>query len=705
MVQFPWSEQKSTSITEQGENEDENQGRGNWSSKLDFLLSCLGYAVGLGNVWRFPYLCYRNGGGLFFIPYSIALAFIGIPILMLELTLGQYSSSGPLTCWKFSPIFTGIGYAMNCVSSFVGIYYNIIMAWALFYLFDSFRSDLPWHSCGDWSTNLCYYNVKILNTNGSNCTEACKKNQFNNQSQIQWTANETQGICYLESLKNKKEGVRAFCNETEAKKYFPRVLASQEYFDRYVTGSAYSQGFFDLGEVHWQLVLCYLLAFVFVVLALSKSIKTSGKVVYFTATFPYLVLVILLIRGLMLEGSDKGIHFYLTPEISKLSEAQVWKDAAVQIFFSLSAAQGGLVALASYNKFHNDVIRDTLIVAFGNCLTSFFAGFVIFSYLGHLSDFLGVPVKEVAKSGPSLTFVIYPFAVTQLPVAPFWSILFFLMLITLGVDSEFVLVETVVTSLMDKFPKLREQKLLTVIGVCVVMFLLGLTMTTNGGIYMLEIMDTYAGGWSVLFIAIFECISIAWIYGVFRFLDDLQLMVGERFCSCIPFVALKFWWVVCWCCATPVLCAIIMIFSWVDYTGLANSAHYNVYADLIGWGMTLAIILSIISTAIYVVAREYGSIEERLRVAFSPSVEWGPALVKYRHEAENHTKKYSETFVIDVVHHTESRASKGSEIMEMSTVGGIENKCYTMHDEGHDNRIKTKNDLKKTELIPVPQTC
>ncbi|XP_062594976.1 sodium- and chloride-dependent neutral and basic amino acid transporter B(0+)-like [Saccostrea cucullata] len=331
-----------------------------------------------------------------------------------------------------------------------------------------------------------------------------------------------------------------------------------------------------------------------------------------------------------------------------------------------------------------------MIVGFGNCLTSIFAGFVIFSYLGHLSYILGVPVDEVATSGPSLAFVVYPFAVTQLPIAPLWSILFFLMLLTLAVDSEFVLVETVVTSLMDKFPKLREQKLPTVIGVCVVMFLLGLTLTTNGGIYMLEIMDTYSGGWGVLFIAIFECISVAWIYGVFRFLDDLQLMVGARFCHCVPFVVLKFWWVICWGCVTPVLCAIIMIFSWVDYTGLANKAHYNVYADLIGWGMTLTIILSIIGTAIYVVVREYGNIMERLRGAFSPTTEWGPALVKYRQEAENHTMKYTNTFVIDV-HHTESRESKGSEIMEMSTVGGIENKCYIIHGEEDNNRPNAEN--------------
>lgn len=118
-----------------------------------------------------------------------------------------------------------------------------------------------------------------------------------------------------------------------------------------------SDGIEDMGPVQWHLCLCLLAAWIVIFLCLIKGIKSSGKVVYFTATFPYFVLVILLIRAVTLPGAYEGITFYMVPDWSRLSDITVWEGAAVQIFFSLSVAGGGLITLASYNRFHNNILR------------------------------------------------------------------------------------------------------------------------------------------------------------------------------------------------------------------------------------------------------------------------------------------------------------------------------------------------------------
>jgi len=66
------------------EEEDEELDRGHWGSKAEFILSCIGFSVGIGNVWRFPYLAYKNGGGAFLVPYFILLIFVGKPMYYLK---------------------------------------------------------------------------------------------------------------------------------------------------------------------------------------------------------------------------------------------------------------------------------------------------------------------------------------------------------------------------------------------------------------------------------------------------------------------------------------------------------------------------------------------------------------------------------------------------------------------------------------------
>lgn len=150
-----------------------------------------------------------------------------------------------------------------------------------------------------------------------------------------------------------------------------------------------------MGPVKPTLALCVFGVFVLVYFSLWKGVKSSGKAVWVTALAPYFVLIVLLFRGVTLPGSAEGIRYYLTPEWEKLKNTRVWIDAASQIFFSLGPGFGTLLALSSYNKFNNNCYRDALLTSSINCLTSFLAGFVIFSVLGYMAQVQNVDIDKV----------------------------------------------------------------------------------------------------------------------------------------------------------------------------------------------------------------------------------------------------------------------------------------------------------------------
>ena len=118
--------------------------RSSWGGKLEFFLSALSYSVGLGAVWRFPYLCYRNGGGAFLIPFALFLFIVGVPIMFMELSVGQFTNRGPVLSWYMIPIFRGVGLSMNIINNYVNIYYILIIGYSLYYLVLSLNSTLPW---------------------------------------------------------------------------------------------------------------------------------------------------------------------------------------------------------------------------------------------------------------------------------------------------------------------------------------------------------------------------------------------------------------------------------------------------------------------------------------------------------------------------------------------------------------------------------
>ncbi|XP_010846228.1 PREDICTED: sodium- and chloride-dependent creatine transporter 1-like [Bison bison bison] len=252
-------------------------------------------------------------------------------------------------------------------------YYIMVLAWGFYYLVKSFTTTLPWATCGHtWNTPDC---VEIFRH------EDC--------------ANATMANLTCDQLADRRSPVIEFWEN--------KVLRL-------------SEGLEVPGALNWEVTLCLLTCWVLVYFCLTllalglpgSQLSTASfgshaarppQIVYFTATFPYVVLVVLLVRGVLLPGALDGIIYYLKPDWSKLASPQVWIDAGTQIFFSYAIGLGALTALGSYNRFNNNCYKDAIILALINSGTSFFAGFVVFSILGFMATEQGVHISKVAESG------------------------------------------------------------------------------------------------------------------------------------------------------------------------------------------------------------------------------------------------------------------------------------------------------------------
>ncbi|XP_033637103.1 sodium- and chloride-dependent taurine transporter-like [Asterias rubens] len=574
--------------------------REQWSSKLDFLLALIGFSVGLGNVWRFPYLCYKNGGGAFLIPYLICLVIGGVPLLLLELGLGQLMAQGGIGVWKLAPLFKGIGIASFVIVTLLNIYYNVILAWSLYYLFMSFAAVVPWSHCNNpFNTDLC----KDPTGYGVQGTDLWRCDYINK--------NETYptDVPLITDLTNATDD-QLNCTVIGATN---RTSSVTEFWERKILQIHLSTGLEDIGGFNWQLTLCLLLAWALVYLCVFKGVKSSGKVVYFTATFPYIFITILFVRAITLENAVEGLKFYVEPNATRLLDGKVWLDAATQIFFSYSLGLGNMAALGSYNAYNHNFFRDGIIFAVVNSGTSLYSGVVIFAVLGFMAGQQGVPVADVVESGPGLAFIAYPEAVVQMPITPLWAILFFVMLLLLGIDSEFVGVEGMITAIIDFFPSMQRgnKRPLFVLGICTMLFLAGLPMTCHGGMYVFQLFDNYAAsGFALLWVAFFEATVIGWVYGAENLYRDFEDMLGWR-----PNPYLK----ICWMVVTPVFTLGICIFSLVSYRPLEFGDYsYTEVGQAIGWLMALASMVQIPFFVVYQMIMAQGSLKERWVLLTTP---------------------------------------------------------------------------------------
>ena len=415
--------------------------RENWGSRSGFVLASIGSAVGLGNVWRFPYECYSHGGSAFLIPYIVAMIVIGVPLLIMEFSLGHLTQqAAPGAFAKVGRRWEFVGWWPIVLSFVIVCYYTVVLAWCLNYLIFSFSTHLPWSG-----------------------------------------------------------------------------RAHEFFFNDYLQVTAG----YHLGSLRMPIVFSLAAIWVVTYLCIFKGVKQVSKVVFWTVPIPWVMLIILMIRGLTLKGAIGGLEYFLEPDWTVLKQSGVWRAAFGQVFFSMSLAFGVMVTYASFLHRKSDLNNNALIVGLADFATSFVAGIAVFATMGALAFQQGKPVEQILAKSESvgLAFVAYPQALSELPWWPnAFAVVFFIALLFLGIDSAFSITEAALASLIDKTGWNRKRVLFVM---SIVGFAVGLIFVTQGGINWLGIVDKFVntGTWGIIFVGLIECVVLGWFFDIRKLRD------------------------------------------------------------------------------------------------------------------------------------------------------------------------------------------
>jgi NSS family neurotransmitter:Na+ symporter len=401
-----------------------------WRSRTGFVLAALGSAVGLGNIWRFPYLAYRNGGGAFLIPYLIAIAVIGMSLMLAELTIGhRFRSSQPKVFHSGKKGWEIAGWwAISVGMLGVTLYYCAIIGWTVNFLLYSFT--LSWEPDPQSSFFKTFLGL-------------------------------TSGPTVIGGLR------------------IPIVIST---------------------AIVWA--ACWAVVSRGIAHGIERALKAMMPLMI-------LLLVTLMVWTIFLPGAGAGIAAYLKPDFSKLLVPRVWTEAVGQTFFSLSLGFGIIVAYARYLPRDANLSADARWIVLGDSSFAIFAGFVVFGTMGFMAQLKGLPIGEVVKGGPGLTFVAFPQAISSLPgMRAGFGALFFLALFIAGLSSAISLIEALTSSLTDKFGVDRK-RIVTII--CIAGFLGSLLFTTGAGLFLLDIVDHHVTQYGLVLSGLFVSLFVGWV--------------------------------------------------------------------------------------------------------------------------------------------------------------------------------------------------
>ncbi len=478
--------------------------RSKWATRSTFILAAIGSAVGLGNAWRFPGLAAKHGGGTFLVVYLAAMLVLGIPLLMMEVSIARKlhrgageSMRGVCKKMEFS------GWAATANAFVIVTYYSVVFAWVLMMV------------------------VGALKFAGMTGDSEAASNVFANLTQTTWD----------------------------------------------VTGYTIPI------PVFIALVLAWLLMYY----CIRDGAHSVGKVVKYTVFLPIILLFIMAVKGCTMSGAGEGLAQFFIPHMDAFRDPALWIDAVGQVFYSLSICMAIMFAYGSYLDEDSNLAVDCTIIAVGDAAVSVLSGVVMFSTMG------GVGMLEnISDSGIATAFIIYPQAIVNLTNVgwfnAFFGMIFYLMLVTLAIDSAFSIVEGVSTSLADKFH--ADHKKMTR-WVCCAAAVISLLYTTRAGLAWLDIVDNWTNQVNLILIGVLECIAVGWCFDTDKVIREINRnTAGYKMPAAWFHISIKY--------ISPVL--LVILFCWNMYSlfVLKGGVYgYAVWAEFLGgWLVSILVFTS-----------------------------------------------------------------------------------------------------------------
>ena len=433
---------------------------------MEYLFAMIGYAIGIGNVWRFPYVIAQNGGSAALVAYLVCLFLVALPLYQYEMIIGQFTRLSTIPCFEYiRPRWKTLGIASFFMLFIAESYFTMVIAYTVPYIFNSLWDPLPWAA------------------EGANAAEFWFSTVLNQYPDIH----------------DRPEGT-------------------------------------STGPIQLNLVLSLIFVWAITYFSTVYGKKILSKITYVTVLLPIVLMLILVGRTVVLPGASDGIKFYIGKfEASELADLTVWATACSQILFSLGPGFGTAITLSSYTNKKEDVVKACWITALSNSAFSIIGGFAVFSMVGHLAYQEGLDVEDVAtRSGTGLAFITIAEAMQYFgSFANVMSVLFFVMLFLLGLDSSYAWLETLVCNVEDYLfvndAKRKKENTWKITTVIVLLQLgLGLVYTTRLGNEILDVVDHYVGIIFLLIVVSFEALMINLDFGFKRLEYAVRIATGRK---------------------------------------------------------------------------------------------------------------------------------------------------------------------------------